>query len=415
MTRDKLASVNLILLEYSLYCFVISYPYSVKWANGSMLAIFFFAMLSSSLMSKIERLKADNGLMILPAYFILLSIGVLYSNDVTYGLSNLERSISFFCAPLLLGTGDRISKKILIRAGWILTINTLLAALYCLLRNVFYFKENDITFKRFFDWEYTYEHLADFIQLHPTYFSILVLISIYMIIFQTSYESTVQKVRNMALIVFLFMFLILLGAKIAVLVLFLFVNIALITYLKKKGSLALVLGYVLVNAGMIAVAFNTHVIYWRFRMAYETFKNTWNGSEMSDYRLLHWKCTARAISEKPIFGWGTGDSYIPLDECYEGLKMNELLGYNAHNQFLEAWIKLGLPGLLMACLCLFYPLIISIRNRHYLFISIFSTYTLIALTESIFSVQKGIALYCLVTSIYLGHVYTSNKDHLKGV
>lgn len=413
MTRDKLVSVNLTLLEYSLYGFVIAYPYSVKWANGTMLAIFFFALMSNSLADKISRLKESKGLILLPAYFVLLSLGVLYSNDVGYGLKNLERSVSFFCAPLLLGTSAPLSKRILTQAAWILTLNTLAAALFCVTQNIIYFRNNDIPFNRFFDWEYSYEHLSNFIHLHPTYFSILVLISIFTILFLSDQGTILRKTLNATLIVFFFMFLILLGTKIAVLILFFFVNVALILYLRRTKNIALLAAYLLANVIMIAVAFYTHVIYWRFRMAFETFKNTMNGSEMSDYRVLHWKCALRAILEKPLFGWGTGDSYYPMDECYGGFNMDELIGYNAHNQFLESWIKVGLPGLIITFLCLFYPLYKGIRNRHHQFISIFAMYFLIALTECIFSVQKGISLYCLITSVYLGHVCTKNTNHMK--
>lgn len=413
MTKDKLISLNLVLLEYSLYGFAIAYPYSVKLANASMMGIWFFALLSSPFPCKIKRLKENNGLLLLPLYFLLICIGVLYSKNVPYGLTNMERLVSFLFTPLLLGTGENISRRILKRAGWVLTLNTVFAALYCLFQNVLYFRANEISFSRFFDWEYSYEHLADFISLHPTYFSILVLISIYMVIFQSNYKSIAYKVVNGILLGFLFVFLILLGSKIAVLILFVFSNVALIIYIRRRRKLSLLIGYISLNLLMVTVALKTHVIYWRFRMAYETLKNTLNGSELSDYRFLHWKCATKAVLQKPIFGWGTGDSLDPLNECYKDMKMNELVDYNAHNQFLETWLKIGLPGLLITSLCLVYPLYITIRNRHYLFTSIFSTYVLIAFTESIFSVQKGIALHCLITSIYLGHICSSQKQ-LKG-
>ncbi len=120
MTKDKLISLNLVLLEYSLYGFAIAYPYSVKLANASMIGIWLFALLSSPFPSKIKRLKENNGLLLLPLYFLLICIGVLYSRNVPYGLTNMERLLSFLFTPLLLGTGENISRRILKRAGWVL-------------------------------------------------------------------------------------------------------------------------------------------------------------------------------------------------------------------------------------------------------------------------------------------------------
>jgi O-antigen ligase len=369
-----------------------------------MIAIFVFGLHSNPFSDKIRLIKENKALVLLPCYFFLLCIGVLYSNDVGYGWSNIERSIGFLFAPLLLATSRRLNKSALARMGWLVTINTLLAALYCVVRNVLWFRENDMPLNRFFDWEYSYRHLSDFVQLHPTYFSILVLISIYMFIFFGNYRRWVGKIVNILSLIFLVMFLILLGSKIGLTILFLFINVSLIIFLTKRAQLWLILGYIFLNFAMLAIAFKTHVIYWRFRMAFENLKNTLNGSELSDYRVLHWKCAIRAIVEKPLFGWGTGDSYYPLDRCYNMMGMSELLGYNAHNLFLDAWIKIGLAGLALVFMSLVYPLYQSIKNRHYLFVSIFSMYIMVAMTESIFSVQKGISLFSILSSIYLGHI-----------
>ena len=412
MTNAKLTSLNSFMVEYCLYGFIIMYPFSVKWTNASILGLCLFGLLSSPVSFKMERLTERKSLLLFPLYFILLCIGVSYSSDVTNGLMYIERSISFFILPICFATGRRIPFVTLVRTGWIFTFTTVTASLFCIIQNILYFRNNEIPFGRFFDWEYSYIHLSGFIQLHPTYFSIIVLIAIYLLIYLPGQRRWTLMILRAVVIAFLFIFLIMLGTKIGILIFILFTNAAFIAYLRRKKMISLIFGYVLVNILMVGIAFRAHVIYWRFLMAYETFKNTLNGTEKSDYRIFHWKCASKAISQKPLFGWGTGDSHYPLNECYEGMGMNELVNYNAHNQFLETWIKIGLGGLLVTSLCLLYPLYKSIRNRHHLFISIFATYLVIAFTESIFSVQKGIALFSLIASIYLGHIYVSRPKAL---
>jgi len=410
MINDKLNSLNSFLVEYCLYGFIVMYPFSIKWANASILGLCLFGLLSSPASFKIERLKERKSLLLFPLYFILLCIGVSYTKDISNGLKHIETSIGFLILPICFATGRRIHMSTLVRAGWIFTATTVVASFYCIVQNILFFKKNDLPFNDFFEWEYSYTHVSSFIQLHPTYFSILVLISIYFVIYLPGYRSWTLKIMSAVLITFFFIFLIMLGTKIAILIFILFTNAALIVYLRKRNRI-LILGYVLLNVLMVGFAFRAHVIYWRFLMAYETFKNTLNGTEKSDYRIFHWKCALKAIYEKPMFGWGTGDSHYPLNECYERMGMNELINYNAHNQFLESWIKIGLGGLLIASLCLLFPLYKSLRSRQYLFISIFSTYLIVAFTESIFSVQKGIVLFALIASIYLGHIYVKGPEH----
>lgn len=400
---------NAYLLEYSIYAFVITYLYTIRLSNGVALVMFFFALLSNPVKDKWEKLKSRKELMLHPLYFILISIGVLYSTDMKYGVSFIDRSIPFFLMAVLLGTSEFDEKKIVPRATIIFVLNTVVAAIYCLFQNVIFFRENHVDFKRFFDWEYSYEHLSDFIGLHPTYFSIVVLTAIIILIALPGITRLWQQIVRVLLVMFLSFFIILLGSKICIVILFLYSNLALLFYLKRKKNLKAILLYVLTNVVLFTIAFNTHVIYWRFAMAYETAMNTLNGTGQSEYRFMHWKCAAYAIQQRPIWGWGTADSIIPMNECYRAINMTELLDYNAHNQYLDTWAKLGLPGLGIVFLCLSMPFYVAVRRGDYAIATIFSVYIVVALTECIFSVQKGILLHSFLTSIYFGHICISAK------
>jgi O-antigen ligase len=402
--KPKWRILNGYLLEYSIYAFVITYLYTIRVSNAVALVMFFFALLSNPLKDKWAKLKSRKELMLHPLYFILISIGVLYSTDVKYGVSFIDRSIPFFLMSVLLGTSEFNEKRIVPRVALIFVLNTVVAALYCLAQNVIFFRENQVDFKRFFDWEYSYEHLSDFIGLHPTYFSIVVLSAIIILILLPGITALWQKIVRVLLVMFLSFFIILLGSKICIVILFGYSNLALLLYLKRKKNLKAILLYVFTNVALFTIAFNTHVIYWRFAMAYETAKNTFNGTAQSEYRFMHWKCAAYAIQQRPLWGWGTADSSIPLNECYRAIHMTELLDYNAHNQYLDSWVKLGVPGLGIVFLCLAAPFYVAVRRKDYAFAAIFSVYLVVALTECIFTVQKGILLHSFITSIYFGHI-----------
>ncbi|HEY5745768.1 MAG TPA: O-antigen ligase family protein [Chryseolinea sp.] len=402
--KPKWRIYNAYLLEYSIYAFVITYLYTIRLSNAVALVMFFFALLSNPLQDKWSKLKSRKELLLHPLYFILICIGVLYSTDRQYGVSFIDRSIPFFLMSALLGTSEFDEKKIVPRISLIFVLNIVVAAMYCLLQNVIFFQENHLDFKHFFDWEYAYEHLSDMIGLHPTYFSIAVLVAIIILIALPGITRLWQKIVRVLLVMFLSFFIILLGSKICIVILFVYSNVALLVYLKRKKNLKAILFYVLTNVALFTIAFNTHVIYWRFVMTYKTIVNTFNGSGQLEYRFTHWKCAAYAVSQKPIWGWGTADSSIPLNECYRATHMTELLDYNAHNQYLDTWVKLGLPGLGIVFLCLALPFYVAVRRGDYAMAAIFSVYLVVALTECIFTVQKGILLHSFITSIYFGHI-----------
>jgi O-antigen ligase len=396
-------------MEWALYAFVIFYPYTVNLANATLIALSFFSLLSSSIGYKIGTFRSTPALWTLPLYFLLVLVGITYSEDVKYGFVNLDRMLPFILLPVFFATGAFDHRRAMRNTAIVFVYNTVVASLYSIVKNVFYLKENGIAYRHLFSWEYGYKHLSMYINLHPTYFSIIILISITLICSVFPWRKAWQIATNILVIVVLLVFLVMLGSKIGLVILFVLGNVAFIVYIVRKKKKALIVGYIAINLLLITIGFNTHIVFWRFRMAYETAINTINGKELSDYRIMHWRCATAAIAEKPLFGYGTGDSYKPLDACYQAMQMDELIGYNCHNQMMESWLKLGIPGLLTILLCMIIPFYISVRKQDYLFGVIFCIYLFSALTESLFSVQKGITLFAMITSVYAGYFWREHN------
>jgi len=80
--------------------------------------------------------------------------------------------------------------------------------------------------------------------------------------------------------------------------------------------------------------------------------------EKSDMRIQIWSSIPKTLGKNWIFGLGTGDSKDELVTGYSNIGMNRAFEeqYNAHNQYLETLLALGIGGLVLLMVLLFYPI-----------------------------------------------------------
>jgi O-antigen ligase len=397
------------MLPYGIYAFMVLYPFSVKWANFSILVICALGLLSNSLSDKLQKAKTNKGIWLYPTYYGVLLIGTLYSADTRYAFKILETGISFLLLPLLFATAATLDVKTLRTMGTLLVAITCGIAVYCVVQNVLDVRAEKVPLWYFFTWEYSYSHLAGHVGLHPTYFAALTLLSFFTVFLKGNFTTVRNKILNAFILVFLFGFLILLGAKIGLLIFFAVVVVLAFVYrLHSKRQLLIRVGIIVL---LVVAAYNTPVIYWRFKKAVDGVLHAASGQQVgADYRTLHWRCAAGVIRESPWVGHGIGDVQEKMNDCYQGLgRLTELRNYNAHNQYLDSWAKTGLLGLVVTLLCLAYPLYRSLKGGDQLFAIFFFVFLVVCLTECFLNVQKGVTLFCFTASLYWGHLYNRPK------
>jgi O-antigen ligase len=404
------------MMPYSIYAFILLYPYSMKWANFCILLMCALGLLSNGLPEKASRFRSAPALWLYPAYYVVLLIGATYSTDTRYALKILETGIPFVLLPVLFATATALEAKTLRTMGILLVATTCAAATYCLAQTLLDLHAEQLPLWYIFYWHHSYTHLTGHIGLHPTYFAALTLLAFFTVLLKGNFTTVPRKVLNIFMLVFLLVFLVLLGAKIGMLIFF--IAIVALAFSYKLHSRRQLLVRVGIIALLVVVAYNIPVIYWRFKAAVDGAVQSVSGQQVStDYRTLHWRCGLSVVQESPWVGHGIGDVVDKMNACYEGLgKGTELHNYSSHNQYLDMWAKTGLLGLVVTVLCLAYPLYSSLKTRDHLFAIVFFVFLVTCLTECYLNVQKGVTLFCFTASIYWGHVYNRpGKSKLRDV
>ncbi len=120
-------------------------------------------------------------------------------------------------------------------------------------------------------------------------------------------------------------------------------------------------------------------------------------------RKFIWSASWEIIKNNVLFGVGTGDVKDRLmekyaQEGYEGAMKQKL---NAHNQFLQTTIALGLSGLLLIGACFVIPFRIVLQKRQFLLGWLILLFFMYALTESVFEVQAGVIFFTYFSSLFV--------------
>ena len=136
------------------------------------------------------------------------------------------------------------------------------------------------------------------------------------------------------------------------------------------------------------------------------------------YRLGQWEAVLAAFPEKPIFGFGPGNSSLVINDYIEkGLADPDLYhkgaAYNmghVHNQYLDTLLVQGLFGLFLLLLMLFYPAWVFIKyyrdNEVYanLGLVLLISYAVSSLTEIPFISDNFTSIYFMYLSVFFLNV-----------
>jgi O-antigen ligase len=355
------------------------------------LAIYFFFKKKKNIVNYSYR-------MILPiGFFLVYLLSIVFSNDQKEALGVLESKVSFLFLPFvfMVFSKEQINtQKLLTYFTWanvLIVLILFLRSLYAYLYDVYVPEHNTMLGKVHF----TQSHFS--LIIHPSYFAMYLTFSLVYIADQI-FKHRLNIVRSF---------------QIATILLGLYCCDSMLSNIV---TLILIVLIILRTAWLKSIVFN----HWKsissivvltslvligiyqseIRSSIQTYYISIDKSTTTsiDARILIWKTVVFDVfPESGLLGLGSGDVKEVLTQAY---KKNQFTGcyqrqFNAHNQFLQTSISLGILGFLSICSLILLPLGWFLKNKSFLGFCFSVIIFLNLLTESMFERQAGVVFFVL--------------------
>jgi len=359
-----------------------------------------------------HRLKKLSGhkVLLFTSLFVFYVLGVIYSEDKTLGLNNLVEKLSLLIFPLAIYISSINYKEKLKSILYSFVDGCFVSGLISLIVSMLVFNFT-LDSSSFF-----YGNSSYF--LHPSYLAMYFNFALLVLYFTTDlFTSKIigkGKVRPLFLMSF-FSIIILFSASKTGLIFLLLIHFSAILYwiIRNKeyvwGAVAIVSFIVL---SVLVFQYSSTIQKRVNEMFTVVVSGDTSSGSTTAARAEIWDISLGLIAEKPLFGHGTSDEKEVLFEAYEkdGLFDFAEKKLNAHNQFLQTGIAVGLVGMLALLLMLSIPFYFSIKNKHYLYGCFILLVSFNFLTEAMLERQAGVVFYTLFNALFFMSYYDKN-DH----
>ena len=246
---------------------------------------------------------------------------------------------------------------------------------------------------------------------HPTYLSMLTTLSLAIILDRKTLKKYITLYRPLkyivlVVVIWLIIFNILLASKAGVIVQLMVITLFAVRELVARrhiNSAVLVLLLAISTASIptvftyTATRFNLlakSVVYSNENDNLLHLDNTTTNSRMNG-----WKASFDLIRQQPILGVGPGAIKEKLNKAY----LARDLAYgnrNPHNQYLQTWLELGLPGIVMLLLLGVVAAIFAIKEKNYLYLAFLLIIFINMFFESILERRLGVLFFAFWNSLF---------------
>ena len=396
MEIKKSSFINDKLITY-LICLFGVFPILPKHLKGLPVVVFFIGALYFFL--KKEKIKFNfKGFFKLSSLFFVIFLSIFYTGSFYFPLDKIETSLSLFIIPLsfhlirsniIKSNHNRLFIKCFILSTTILSI-----------ASIYYYYFNNLFKKDYFKVNSFRKLILEIpiVNDHPIYISLYLAITILFSI--AIFSNSNKKVLLVGINLINLFHLFLLSSKGIIIAVLISAVLLLILKLKNRWTKV-------IFVSCIFGLFIASLIYFpnmRRRFKELGIKTTYTELQITNstsLRITIYKCAIEKIKKKPILGYGWGNGDAALSQCYK--EKSEYLykeKLNSHNQYLDYYLKGGIIALLVLMYFLYQQLIISIKEKKYLFTSIIILFAIQMLSENILNRQSGIIMFIFIISLF---------------
>lgn len=361
------------IVAYILCALVFALPFITHLLSYGVILACIATLLQNDFKRKFIKAIRNKGFILIVAFYLLNVIGMLYTKNLNRGFHMLQVKLTLILIPFIVFVSSiSINKYIrLIAIGYI--AGNFLSAIMCIMISFFLTFQNGVfspsVYNGFYDWSFfklliagythfNYSFLSHFI--HVNYFSMYLLLATYIVYHELTDKwgklGTGGKLALLLLIVFFMVTILLLQSRAAILSFLIIAFIEIVFFMRKPGYFGVKISAILfISAIVFLILFKSG----RFIKITESVENfNYEKLKEKELRISLWESSFSLIGQHPLIGVGTGDVKDEYRKIYNE-RLKKITGgkyYNAHNEFLQITMQLGIIGILFLLLLIFWPL-----------------------------------------------------------
>jgi len=360
-------------------------------------------LITSFINNKWSEIKLKNykkSILWLTPIFLISLVSIIYSDNKTVAGMNIETKLSLLAFPIAFLFSKLDYKKTIAPVLKSFVEGCFVAIILVLSHALFQLYYSDDTSNL------VYSKLSIF--SHASYFSMFLcfgLAILYYYSFSPSKNFYIKPVISFILIVFFTAIIVLLSSKSGWLVLLTIHFSALLYWIIKHKN------YIKGGVSIVAIAIGAFLFYtysptMKTRVN-ELINNVTGNQDESNFsstqtRLYIWDISLDLISQKPVLGYGIGDSKEALTKKYRENNLEFLLDkhFNAHNQYIQSTLDSGIIGGLILLSILFIPMYISFRKKEWLYAIFIGIMAINFFSEAMLETQSGVIFYAFFNTLF---------------
>ncbi len=384
--NQSIIKTNEFLIKLSFFC--IAFRFEI---TSVCVFIMFFLSLYEIIKNKINIFKKLNfTILFFFLYFAVDLIGILYSENKSFGFKDLESKLFFLIVPIIF-LSNKFKIEIIYKSLKYFIVGTSILLMIHYWHGLLYF----IKFDSIPNYVYFSYHI------HPTYFSIYLLISIILLL---KLKNNLAISINWMYYFFLIMLsfgIILSNSKAGTLTFLIYLLIEIIKFLLKQKKIYLI-------TSLSVLIFMSMIIFQKLENSrFSELKTSFNFPYQTEYngvynstqiRIIIWRSVKEIILNKPFFGTGTGDIKDELKNEFIKIKFQNGIEnkYNCHNQYFQIIATFGM--FLGSLILIIFTLSIyqQLINKNYTLFIFNMIIVFNLLFESIFESKAGIEFIVLL-------------------
>jgi O-antigen ligase len=359
LSRNILVSL-LLLVAFSL-------PLFIKLNSLSIIAFAVFAATT-----RFRYLRIRNISLLFLIYFVLHLLGMLYSENRTDGWALVERSTPYLLLPLLLACAPDLTRKDIHKIFVAFVIGTILSAILN------------------YGYSFSVNIDSEPLMIYRVYLAMYLVMSLALIYGLWLAYRPAGKRQEIALW---------LGGLLTVLLI-----VAFQTKMAILIACVIILGIFFSAPIKPALRLATFAFFVFLLVATALYPET--SSRFIELfkrgdlpRLYNWQASVQLIEQYFFTGVGTGDALNALNTKRDVSWFDAFKTYNAHNQYLETFLRFGVVGFVTLLSILYYQIRIAIKTKNFFYSSFLLIFSLSMLTESMLVRNKGITFFAFFSGL----------------